>query len=330
VPAILLTRGSEDTARPTTVITRDSLQRIDPATNTLAATIAIGVERERRSAPGSGATVAAGDGAIWVSHRPDQTIVRIDPKQDVVAQVISAQGPGASIATGFGSLWLTSRGAAALIEIELQASVPIRTIRLDHVGWDVAVGHGAVWVLGDGSLSRVDPESGRVVARIDPTFWIGGRIAAGERGVWLARELPEPEEAGVAWDPTIPIGIEGPDGVVRIDPSTNELATSMQTPHVPFGIAASEGGIWISNNFDDSVWKIDPATNRVTRKIQVGDGPQGVAAGAGSVWVANGLDGTVSRIDPETGRVVATIEVGGQPDDIAVGEGGVWVTVHPA
>jgi virginiamycin B lyase len=177
------------------------------------------------------------------------------------------------------------------------------------------VGDGAVWAVGDRIVSRVDPRSGRVVARIvpsDQSIWIGGNVAAGEGGIWLGYGSLD---AGI--------------GFVRIDPATNELATTIQAPR-GFGIAAGEGGVWISNNVDNSVWGIDPATNRVMRKIQVGDGPQSVAAGAGSVWVANSLAGTVSRIDPKTGSVVATIEVGGRPDDIAVGEGGVWVTTYPA
>jgi tRNA A-37 threonylcarbamoyl transferase component Bud32 len=103
VPAILLTRdGSEDTARPTTLITRDSLQRIDPLTNTLTATITIGAERKQRYAGGAGATVAAGEGSVWVSDRPAETIVRVDPTRNVVLETISAQGHAASIGQGWG------------------------------------------------------------------------------------------------------------------------------------------------------------------------------------------------------------------------------------
>ena len=52
----------------------------------------------------------------------------------------------------------------------------------------IAVGAGAVWAANpDGSVSRIDPESGRLVATIEARFraWT---IAAGGEGVWfLAR-----------------------------------------------------------------------------------------------------------------------------------------------
>ena len=51
VPAILLTRGGkDDPAKPTTVITRDSMQRIDPETNKLVATIPFGQPGPSRTA----------------------------------------------------------------------------------------------------------------------------------------------------------------------------------------------------------------------------------------------------------------------------------------
>jgi YVTN family beta-propeller protein len=316
VPAILLTRGGEhDASRPTTLITLDSLQRIDPDANRLVATIPFGFERQRPYAEGGGVALAAGEGAVWVANRPDQTILRIDPARNVVLQSIVAPGPEASLATGLGSVWVGSLFSTTLIEIQLRAGFALREIELGQATTaGVAVGHGAVWtVANDGELSRIDPASGRVVARSESSFWLDA-IAAGEGGVWLVTWSKDDDEPSVA----------------RIDPSTNTVIPVLSAPVEAMGIAAGAGGIWISDAFDDSVWKIDPVTRRVTSTIQAGDSPRGIAAGAGSVWVANSGDGTVSRIDPASGKVVATIEVGGRPDDIAVGEGGVWVTVHPA
>ena len=81
---------------------------------------------------------------------------------------------------------------------------------------------------------------------------------------------------------------------------------------------------------DGAVVRIDPATNSVTTTIPVGRGPTGIAVGLGSVWVANSRDGTVSRIDPVRNRVAQTIRVGGSPQAIAVGNGRVWVSVQTA
>src|SRR5207244_2553038 len=68
VPSVLLPRGDGSTA--STVITAGSLQRIDPGTNTLEATIPTG------SQPGG---VAVGEGSAWVIDQADRTLTQIDP-----------------------------------------------------------------------------------------------------------------------------------------------------------------------------------------------------------------------------------------------------------
>jgi YVTN family beta-propeller protein len=49
--------------------------------------------------------------------------------------------------------------------------------------------------------------------------------------------------------------------------------------------------------------RIDPASNRVISSVTVGDGPAAVAAGSGRVWVASYRDGTLWQLDPGTGGV---------------------------
>ena len=64
-------------------------------------------------------------------------------------------------------------------------------------------------------------------------------------------------------------------------------------------IAVGAGGVWVADSLDDAVVRIDPNTRAVTTTIPVGRHPAGIAVGAGSVWVANSGDGTVTRIDPD-------------------------------
>ena len=73
--------------------------------------------------------------------------------------------------------------------------------------------------------------------------------------------------------------------------------------------------------------RIDPSTDSVKTTITVGSRPRGVAWGDGSIWVANGGDGTFSRVDPQTNRVVATIAVGQSPQALVATAGAVWVSV---
>ena len=86
--------------------------------------------------------------------------------------------------------------------------------------------------------------------------------------------------------------------------------------------------MWVADSGDDAVVRIDPATSSVTTTIEVGDSPSAIAFGEHAVWVANSADGTVSRIDPAQNVEVESIHVGGSPAGIAVVRGLVWVTIQ--
>ena len=120
----------------------------------------------------------------------------------------------------------------------------------------------------------------------------------------------------------------GDDGVVRIDPATNQVAAKIKVGRDPVGIAAGSGSIWVANRADGTVWRIDPATDQVVTAVNVGGSPKTVAAGDASIWVANESSGEVVRIDPATNRAVARIPVGPEPSSVAVGPAAVWVTLY--
>jgi YVTN family beta-propeller protein len=56
--------------------------------------------------------------------------------------------------------------------------------------------------------------------------------------------------------------------------------------------------------------RIDPASNRVLSSVAVGDGPEGVAVGSGRVWVASFREGSLWQVDPTTGAVTKIPAVG--------------------
>src|SRR5207245_2156156 len=96
----------------------------------------------------------------------------------------------------------------------------------------------------------------------------------------------------------------------------------------PSAIAVGEGAVWVADTLDDEILRIDPDTNAVRTTIKVGRIPTGIAVGAGAIWVANSDDGTISEIDPRTDVVTSTIKVGGSPAAIIVVNGLVWVSVQ--
>jgi YVTN family beta-propeller protein len=309
VAAILLLSGGEgrETAKPTTAVAVDSLQRIDPKTNELVATIPVASDPS---------DVAVGEGAVWISDHTERTVAEIDPQSNTRTRTIAAGGDAVSVAAGLGSVWVANALEGTLVQIDPGTGAITKTIDLfgDYGGGPVAVGEGAVWVgTADArdSLWRIDPHSKALapvptrVEHIVPDYF---NIAIGDGAIWVPHL----------------------DGTLsRVDPETNTVVATIRLRFRPVDAAAGEGGVWITDNAGDALVRIDPVTNRVAKRIPVGDGPFGVATGNGSVWVANRIDGTVSRIDPKTNEVVATIEVGPNPKYIAAGEDEVWVTVSP-
>jgi YVTN family beta-propeller protein len=197
----------------------------------------------------------------------------------------------------------------------------------------------------DRTVSRIDPELGSVVQRIDVGGDPGG-IAVGAGAVWVANSL---DGTVSRVDPltnrqvqTIPVGVTPTavavaDGVVwvtsaeersvrKIDAVRGRVVGRIRTDALGRGIAVGGGSIWVTDGSSRRVVRIDARRGSVLGRVSVGNGPTGIAFGDGSVWVANSLDGTVSRIDPERDVVTATIPVGTGPDSVAVGAEGVWVS----
>jgi YVTN family beta-propeller protein len=347
IPAILLTRGDDNPAKPTTAITRDTLQRIDPDTNKLIATIPYG---QAGVEPYVAGTVQAGgfsvgEGAIWVFGPRIQTVLRIDPRTNTVAgqsavSLEPEQNAGwvtYSLDAALGHVWVVT-GTPTLTEIDPQTGVTTRQIPIpddeascSHV--DASISPIWVWCTDNGrpgSIWSVDPQTERAL-----------RIVSYEQGFpsWITRDPLEPRGQRALLDWSRPTGT----GLGLFDTTTTALVAEFDLPFFLGGFDTQDlglpgiderevGPLWVSNPAMDQVWELDPFTNEVVAKIKVGRQPTGIelSESDNAVWVANSGDGTVSRIDPASGKVVATIEVGGSPQSIAVGERGVWVNVFPA
>jgi DNA-binding beta-propeller fold protein YncE len=127
------------------------------------------------------------------------------------------------------------------------------------------------------------------------------------------------------------IWVSGGGKVSRINPLTNEVVATIDTPGTEdySRVAVGEGGVWVTAD-GGKLYRIDPATNTVVATIQVGGPLMGVVAtGEGNVWVTRPSEGTgeLVRIDPATNAVVGEpIEVGPGPVSVVSDLGALWVT----
>ena len=322
VVAILLLADEED---PGAVPERAGAYVLDPATGAVRATIALG------RAP---AQIAIGEGATWALDADDRTISRIDLRDRVGVRTFSTASTPTDVAAGAGALWVANASPSArfgpfptsVSRLDPESGVVDATIRLPgrrsgpyfHGGGQaetrIAVTADAVWVVNpDRTVSRIDPRTNRLVARLDDVN--AESVAAGSEGVWVVE----------------PSGDRGSaPGIARIDPSSNRVArrVAVQAESLT-AMAVGAGSVWVADPFGGSVWRVNPVPQSVLRQIPLELGVRGVAFGAGRVWVTNEVTGTVQAIDPRTNRasVVARLAA---PQNVAVDAGGVWLTARGA
>jgi hypothetical protein len=197
----------------------------------------------------------------------------------------------------------------------------VATVGTGGFSYDMAAGAGAVWVVGSDEVTRIDPATNGVRARI-PVAATGSGPAAVAVG------------AGAVW---VPVAV--PAGLWGIDPGSNKV-----TARIPLGgplrgsisVSAAGDTVWVaccgeagtgSTSSGGRLLRVDPRRKRVVADIHLPASPAAVAADATGAWVAT-ADGQVLMVSRKRNRVVAAIDAGGPlgfSQTIAVGAGGVWL-----
>jgi hypothetical protein len=263
--------------------------------------------------------IAVGEGAAWVLNTETATVSRIDLKTHAVTGRFRTRGVPTDIAAGEGALWLGNGGGNAgnftvsVSRVDPRTGAVTHRVKLpDRIGsaaiatfnWghpDIVVAGGAVWTLNPHhTVSRIDPNTGRLIATIDVD---AGAIAADAKGVWVL----------------------GGSAVTPIDPRTNRAGRPIRLPtERTSAITVGGGKVWVAAGRDGTIWQIDPGLEPTTRAIAVGVGVEYIAFGAGAAWAGNHIDGTVARIDART-NAIARVPVGAV-QALAAGPGGAWVS----
>ncbi|MGH3065367.1 MAG: BTAD domain-containing putative transcriptional regulator, partial [Gaiellaceae bacterium] len=300
--AVVLSSGHE---AGLVAVAPNSVGVIEPETGRIVGQISVGNTPTR---------IVAGAGAVWVINADDRTISQIDPRTRRLVRTVAVDARPTDIAVGEGAVWVGTNEPIGLARVDPRSGVVTRRLTLaedpftvfEPTDVKVAVGAGSVWAGVSvepprSYLARVEPNTGRVVARIGPIDV--GPLAVGSNAVWAI-------EYGK---------------LTRVDVSANRIVGRTSVP-ADMAIAADARWVWAAQSFEDLVWRVDADRHRKQEPVQVGRGPTGIALGLGSVWVSS-RDGTLSRIDPVERRVIETVRVGGVVKGVAVAAGAVWVTV---
>lgn len=262
-----------------------TVSRIDPSSNTIVATIALGTS-------GAVATfLTATDTAVWAVNESELTVVQIDPTTNQVVTSFALPQVGSDafqvrgMAVGHDSLWLTHFAATGrvvrinpetgAIEAEFAVSGPR----------GIAVSEDAVWVadVATDVLARIDPLTNQIVATVQ----------VGDAPVVVA------VSAAAVW-----VGNRGSSSVSRVDPLTNAVVATIavngsETAAIqPGALAVEPDAVWVADEKDPGLFHIDPVTNAVVASAPIT--VSRMAIGEGDLWIGSPADGAVLRIAPSS------------------------------
>jgi hypothetical protein len=165
--------------------------RIDPATNTVVATVSLG-----SGTPGTGPQeLTAANGFVYAGGSSafggPASLERIDPATNVATPVLDVAN-GCDAKAGMGThVWVVSGVTgcgpglpASLLDIDGASGTVAGSVPLDNSPYALTAGWGSVWALTD-KLNRIDPASHTVTGTI-PLPAGQSYLAADAQQLWLA------------------------------------------------------------------------------------------------------------------------------------------------
>lgn len=266
----------------------DVVERIDPATSKITATICM------QGIPGrewGGGGMAAAGGYVWVAGyqgkgKTQQGLVQgIDPKTNTVAKTVV-------LGRGVSDLAANSRGLWALV---------ILSHKTDEV-------------------ARLSPSTGKVLSKT--TFkasWIGDILLAGKkvwvsergpRGSFVARVIPTSSTSttvitgSAAAEPIVVGGMTWAatgDSLTKIDPTSATIVTNVHVGIVGYDLAADSratGSMWFLGRIGGdraAVEQFDANTGKVGLSVPLRKTPTVLAIGANAVWILN-YGGSITKV----------------------------------
>jgi streptogramin lyase len=208
-----------------------SVVHIDPASGTVAGAVDVG------SQPVGFARI--GD-RLWVCNQASQDLSEIDPRAGRVTRTVAVPGLHGGFPTaGYGALWIADLDGTsnAVWRIDPRRGVVTAKIPVGADPAQVAFGFGSGWATSADGLTRFDPGTGVIKARITGSEQLDG-IAITDDAVW--------------------VGSLAEEQVVRIDPRNNRATGVVPGIAGPRQIVAVGNDLWVNEFTGGTVARIHP------------------------------------------------------------------------
>jgi virginiamycin B lyase len=262
--------------------TDGELARIDPLTNSIAATVTL--------SPATNAYQSlAGDRAgLWVTDWDATKVLRFDPVTlEATASIDVGTAPKGVLVTS-AAVWIANTRGGSVERIDPKTNTIVATITLGPTGpsgpnW-LARGFGSIWagVPNTASVFRINEKTNAIEATIPilgPASPCGG-LAATSTAVWIT-------------------SCDGSSLVTQIDPATNTVVGTIDLGGKGYTFAVVADRPWISPT-EGQIVRLDPVSHAVDRVIAPGpgfaSGGGDVVVAAGSLWVMDWASNRVLRL----------------------------------
>ena len=204
--------------------------------------------------------LAAGNGFVWAAQDGGPELARISTATGRLERFRPGGAPSSGLAAGDRSLWVASEG-------ELARIVPENGTAGRHFPYDgsgrLTFGEGALWSLEDhGVLRKLDPETGRVLARADLHATVSDMVVGG--GLVWASVVPD----GVVY------GLDSRDLRVRRTFAVGRRPGADLVRRRP-ALGREHGCGWVTS--------VDPRSG-ARRRLALSANPTAAAYGNGIVW----------------------------------------------
>ncbi|MDE3198239.1 MAG: hypothetical protein KGN84_17960 [Acidobacteriota bacterium] len=209
-----------------------ALQRVDPKTMKITATIPAGSGAE----PGN---IAASGDSIWMLTDNKATLSRIDPDQNSVVGELRLPPGCEDLIYADSALWIACPAMNRILKINAETNIVDKRIEVSAGPMALVSAQNSIWVLcgKEGKIDRIDPKTDKVTKTIELLASVTqGGMAYGDNYLWVTMSgFP----------------------LTRIDVTTESVAQQFWGEGGG-AITTSSGAIWLSNLNDRTISRIDP------------------------------------------------------------------------